>query len=65
VRLTVWSLGGTGWFCPPKKAGESATRGTLLNGDPLGNTYRSVEYARLVFVQCTILVAVTSMGTEM
>ena len=39
--------------------------GTPLKGDPPGNAYRSVEYARLVFVQCTILVAVTSMGTEM
>ena len=64
MRLTVWSLGGTGWFCPPKKAGLSAARGTLAKGDPSGNTYRSVEYARLVFVQCTMLVAVTSKGTE-
>ena len=39
-------------------------RGTLWKGDPSGNTYRSVEYARLVFVQCTMLVAVTSKGTE-
>ena len=39
--------------------------GTPWKGDPCGNTYRSVPYARLVFVQCTIRVAVTSMGTEM
>jgi hypothetical protein len=29
VRLTVWSLGGTGWFCPPSAA---ATAFGLLLG---------------------------------
>ena len=34
------------------------------NGEPPGNTYRSVEYALVFFEQCTIFDAAISMGTE-
>jgi hypothetical protein len=44
VRPTVWFLGGTGRSCPRSPV-EFTAAGTPLNGEPFGNTYRSVEYA--------------------
>jgi hypothetical protein len=59
MRLTVWFAGGT-----VPNTGEYATDGMPANGEPLGNTYRSVEYARVFFEQCTIFDVAISMGTE-
>ena len=44
--------------------GVFTVAGTPWNGEPLGNTYRSIEYAHAFFGQCTIFDTVIPIGTE-